>query len=52
MVKKAIIEVSLVEESKGMANSEIKDEIVLELSGTLHAIPWAEKIEKVTVTSK
>lgn len=49
MTKKAIIEVSLVEESNEKPTSEIKKEILSELSENLHAIPWAEKIEKLTI---
>jgi hypothetical protein len=50
MVKKATIEVILVEESSGKTNKEIEKEISLELSENLHAIPWAAKIEKMTIT--
>jgi len=49
MVKKAIIEVSLVEESAERTNEEIRDEIKKELSENIHAIPWAAKIEKMTI---
>jgi len=49
MVKKCVIEVLLVEESAERMNKEIKDEITQELSRNLHAIPWAAKLEKVTV---
>ena len=52
MVKKAIIEVSLVGESHGIANKEIEDEIELELSRNLHALPWAERIDKIKVRGK
>ena len=48
MVKKAIIEISLVEESVKRSNKELADEIFEFLSeGTL--IPWCEKVEKVFV---
>jgi hypothetical protein len=50
MVKKAIIEVMLVEESSKKTNKEIEKEISLELSENLHTIPWAAKVEKMTVT--
>jgi hypothetical protein len=52
MVKKAMIEVSLVEESNEKANEEIEKEIRDELSDNLHLIPWAAKVEKTTVKSK
>jgi len=51
MVKKAVIEVLLVEESAERMNEEVEREIFEELSKNLHAIPWAAKLEKVTVTS-
>jgi hypothetical protein len=51
MVKKAVIEVLLVEESAEKMNEEIEKEIFEELSKNLQVIPWAAKIEKVTVTS-
>jgi len=52
MIKKAVIEVSLVEESVEKADEEIEKEIFEELSKNLHVIPWAAKIEKVKVTSR
>lgn len=52
VVKKAIIEVTLVGESCGTANREIEDEIELELSRNLHTVPWAERIEKIKVRGK
>jgi hypothetical protein len=51
MVKKAVIEVLLVEESAERTNGEIEKEIREELSENLHVIPWAAKIEKTTVMS-
>jgi len=48
--KKAIIVVSLVEESAEKPNDEIEREI---LEGLLEAppkIPWMKKVEKVTIT--
>ena len=50
MPKKAIIVISLVEESYEKANKEIEKEILKELSKGLPKIPWCKKIEKVTVT--
>jgi len=50
VVKKATIEIVLVEESSEKANKEIEREISVELSENLHAIPWAAKIEKMTIT--
>jgi len=49
MVKKAVIEVLLVEESAERTNKEIQSDIFGELSKNLHVIPWAAKIKKVTV---
>jgi hypothetical protein len=48
MVKKAIIEISLVEESAKRANKEIADEIFEALSEVTF-IPWCAKVEKVFV---
>ena len=50
MSKKAIIVISLVEESAEKANEEIEKEIMEELSKHPPAIPWLKKVEKVTVT--
>jgi len=50
MNKKAIIEISLVEESTEKANEEIEKEIMAELSKYPPVIPWLKKVEKVTVT--
>jgi hypothetical protein len=49
MVKKAIIEITLVEESVEKTNKEIGREISKELSENLHVIPWAAEIEKMTI---
>jgi hypothetical protein len=49
MVKKAVIEVLLVDESVQATNRQIEKEIHEQLSRNLHAIPWAAKLEKVTV---
>lgn len=51
MVKRVVIEVLLVDESGKRLDEEIKEEILEELSKNLHVIPWAAKIEKVTVTN-
>lgn len=45
MTKKAVIVISLVEESI----EEIEKEILEELSKGLPKIPWLKKVEKVTV---
>jgi hypothetical protein len=50
MTKKAVIVISLVEESIEEANEEIEKEILEELSKDMPKIPWLEKVEKVTVT--
>jgi len=52
MVKKAIIEVSLVDESHLTANREIEDEIALELTRNLQAVPWAERIDRIRVKGR
>jgi len=52
MPKKAVIVISLVEESAEKANEEIEKEIIEELSREPSAIPWLKKIEKVTVTEE
>ena len=50
MAKKAIIVISLVEESVEKANEEIEKEILEELSKGIPRIPWLKNVEKVTVT--
>jgi len=50
MGKKAVIVISLVEESAEKSNDEIEKEILEELSKGPPAIPWLKKVEKVTVT--
>jgi len=50
MTKKAVIVISLVEESIEKTNEEIEKEILEELSKNLPKIPWFKKVEKVTVT--
>lgn len=49
MVKKVIIEFSLVEESARRVNQEIVDEVFDALSEGRIIIPWCKKIEKVAV---
>jgi hypothetical protein len=49
MVKKAVIVISLVEESTEKANKEIEAEIFKELSECPVKIPWMKKVEKVSV---
>ena len=50
MVKKAIIEISLVEESAEKTSEEIANEIFEALSEGSSVIPWCKKVEKVTLT--
>ena len=50
MGKKAIIVVSLVEESAEKSNEENEKKILEELSKHPPLIPWFKKVEKVTVT--
>jgi len=50
MDKKAIIEISLVEESAEKSSKEIEREIMEELSKYPSLIPWMKQVEKVTVT--
>lgn len=50
MAKKAIIEITLVDESSEKTNKEIEKEISEELSENMHIIPWAAKTERMTVT--
>ena len=49
MGKKAVIVVSLVEESAEKTNEEIEKEILDELSSHPPAIPWLKKVKEVTV---
>ena len=49
MVKKAIIEISLVDECYEKTNQEIADEIFKELSAGRSLIPWCKKVDKVAV---
>jgi hypothetical protein len=48
-LKKAIIVVSLVEESSDVANCDLEEEIRKVLSEQLSLIPWAKKVQSVTV---
>jgi len=50
MAKKAVIRISLVEESVEKANEEIEEDILEELSKGFPNIPWFKEVEKVTVT--
>jgi inorganic pyrophosphatase/exopolyphosphatase len=49
IVKKAMIEVLLVEESSKETNEKIKREIFRELSKHLHVVPWAAELKSVIV---
>jgi len=48
--KRAIIEISLVSESREMKNEQIEKDITDELSEGI--IPWCKQIEKVVVEEK
>lgn len=50
MAKKAVITISLVEESAEKSNRQIEKEIMMELTREPSRIPWLKKAEKVTVT--
>jgi hypothetical protein len=50
MVKKALIEISLVEESSEKTNGEIASEIFNEISEGRTVIPWCKQVDKVAVT--
>ena len=52
MVKKAIIVISLVEESAEVANEEVEKDILDEFSEEPTRIPWLKEVEKVTVTEE
>jgi hypothetical protein len=49
MGKKAIIEISLVEESAQETNDDIANEIFKELSEGTTLIPWCRKVNKVII---
>lgn len=50
MPKKAVIVISLVEESAEKSNEEIEKEIMEELSKHPPMIPWLKRVENATVT--
>jgi hypothetical protein len=50
MVKRAIIVISLVEESTEKSDREIEKEIMEELSSEMARIPWIKKVESVKVS--
>jgi hypothetical protein len=52
VVKKAVIVISLVEESTKVENEKIEEEILNELSEEPTKIPWLKEVEKVTVTEE
>jgi hypothetical protein len=49
MVKKALIEISLVKESAESSNGKIEKEIFDDLYANLPKIPWMKQVEKVAV---
>jgi hypothetical protein len=49
MVKKALIEISLVKESAESSNGKIEKEIFDDLFEDLPKIPWMKQVEKVEV---
>jgi len=49
MAKKAIIEISLVDECSGRKNIEIANEIFNEISEDKSLIPWCKQVAKVVV---
>ena len=52
MVKKAIIEISLVDECSDRKNIEIANEIFGEISEDKSSIPWCKQVNKVVVLDK
>jgi hypothetical protein len=50
MVRKVIIELSLVEESSEKTSDEIVSEIFSEISEGRTVIPWCKQVHKVAVT--
>jgi len=50
MNRKAVIMISLVEESQQKSKQQIQKEIETELTTEPSRIPWLKKVEKVTVT--
>lgn len=52
MVKKAIIVITLVDESEEKSNEELEKEIFEELSKRFTIIPWMKDVKKVSVKQK
>jgi hypothetical protein len=52
MTKKAVIVISLIEESEKIANENIEKEILNEFSEDPTQIPWMKGVEKVTVSKE
>jgi hypothetical protein len=52
VVKKAVIVVSLVEESTKVANKKIQKDVLNQLSEEPSRIPWLKEVQKVTVTEE
>jgi hypothetical protein len=52
MVKKAVIIISLVEQSIERTNEEIEKEILNAISEESTKIPWLKEVEKVKVTKE
>jgi hypothetical protein len=52
VVKKAVIVISLVEETTQEANEKIEKDILNELSEEPTKIPWLKEVERVTVTEE
>jgi len=50
MNRKAVIVISLVDESKQKSKQQIQKEIEIELTKEPSRIPWLKKVKKVTVT--
>ncbi len=50
-MKKAIIEITLVDESTGKGNEELENEIYKEISEGRTVIPWCKFVNEVTVSS-
>jgi hypothetical protein len=50
--KKAVIVISLVEQSAKKSNREIKKDILEELSKMPASIPWLRKVEKIIITKE
>jgi hypothetical protein len=50
MVRKALIEILLVKECINVCKEDVEKEILEELSKSIHVIPWAAKLNRVTVT--